>query len=324
MKNFLILLFITGTLSSCLQSKGNDVPSVSIQENQVYSGPIIDMHIHSFNESPGFASMLGKPMPPRPGMEGLTNFTAPESFEAVKEETFAQFEKHHIVKAVSSPGINWHEDAPEIIVIGASHNVPVEELRKLHEEGKLDVIGEVAPNYEGILPTDASLEPYYDLAEELGIPMAYHLFPGGPQGGAYGPYPKTRAFQGKPLQFEEILLERPAMKLYIMHAAWPFLEDLKALMYAHPQVYVEVGVICWNLPRKEFHNYLKALVDAGFGKRIMYGTDQMIWPATIEEGIKAINSAEFLSMEQKADIFYNNAARFLELTPDEMSAHNNK
>jgi predicted TIM-barrel fold metal-dependent hydrolase len=107
-----------------------------------------------------------------------------------------------------------------------------------------------------------------------------------------------------------------------MHAAWPYLEDMKALMYAHPQVYVGLGVISWVLPRKEFQSYLKGLVDAGFGKRIMFGTDQMMWVDTISDSIEAVNSADFLTVDQKADIFYNNAARFLELPESEIKKHN--
>lgn len=321
MKKVFILLLLSSILTSCLESKGNEGSPDNLLISETYTGPIIDMHIHAFDKSPGFADLLGQPMPPRPGMEGLMQHTAPASFEEVKAETFAMFEKHNIVKAFSSPGINWYADAPETIIIGANQSIPIDTLKQRYRDGKLHALGEIAPNYAGILPTDESLTAYYDLAEELGIPVGYHLFPGGPQGGAYGPYPKTRAFQGKPLQFEEILLERPSMKIFIMHAAWPYLEDLKALMYAHPQVYVELGVICWNLPEKEFHNYLKGLVDAGFGKRIMYGTDQMVWPTTIETGIQAVNNAEFLSMEQKADIFYNNAARFLGLSEEEMQQH---
>jgi predicted TIM-barrel fold metal-dependent hydrolase len=39
----------------------------------------------------------------------------------------------------------------------------------------------------------------------------------------------------------------------------------------------------------------------------------MIWPETIGLAIETIESADFLTDEQKRDIFYNNAARFLRL-----------
>jgi hypothetical protein len=45
----------------------------------------------------------------------------------------------------------------------------------------------------------------------------------------------------------------------------------------------------------------------------MFGSDQMVWPETIEYGIRVIEEAPFLSDQQKRDILYNNAARFLRL-----------
>jgi hypothetical protein len=50
--------------------------------------------------------------------------------------------------------------------------------------------------------------------------------------------------------------------------------------------------------------------DAGFGKRIMFGSD---FPEQAGPGIDAVLGADFLSAEQKADILCNNAARFLRL-----------
>jgi hypothetical protein len=191
----------------------------------------------------------------------------------------------------------------------------------MHANGQLKILAEMAPMYQGILPTDERVKLYFDLAEELDIPVGYHMFPGGPPGAAYSMAPNLRAAQAKPLQFEEILVSHPKMKIYIIHAGWPYLEDMKALMYAHPQVYVDIGVIDWLLPRQEFHNYLKGLVDAGFGNRIMYGSDQMIWVDAIDDAVDAINTADFLSNEQKADIFYNNAAQFLSLSEEEIKKH---
>jgi uncharacterized protein len=69
---------------------------------------------------------------------------------------------------------------------------------------------------------------------------------------------------------------------------------------------------------------LKRIVEAGFGKRVMFGSDQMNWPCSIESGIEAIELAEFLSEDQKRDILYINAARFLRLSDDEISRQYSK
>jgi predicted TIM-barrel fold metal-dependent hydrolase len=93
-----------------------------------------------------------------------------------------------------------------------------------------------------------------------------------------------------------------------------------ATLYTHPQLYVDLGVICYMIPKKEFYYYLERLVYAGFSRRIMFGSDNMVWPQAIELGIEAINKAPFLNANQKRDILFNNAARFLRLTEKEIMA----
>ena len=61
------------------------------------------------------------------------------------------------------------------------------------------------------------------------------------------------------------------LRLYVIHAGWPMLDEMLALLYSHPQVNVDVGFISWGLPRAEFHGYLRRLVEAGFGRRVISG-----------------------------------------------------
>ena len=108
-----------------------------------------------------------------------------------------------------------------------------------------------------------------------------------------------------------------------MHAGEPYLVETIAIMQMYPQLYAEVGVLDWWLARERFYPYLRALMRAGMGidKRIMFGTDQMVWPESISTAIETIESADFLTAEQKRNIFYNNAARFLRLSPEEIARH---
>jgi uncharacterized protein len=53
----------------------------------------------------------------------------------------------------------------------------------------------------------------------------------------------------------------------------------------------------------------------------MFGSDQMVWPGTIERSIQVVNDAPFLSAGQKRDILYNNAARFLRLDSATVARH---
>ena len=46
-----------------------------------------------------------------------------------------------------------------------------------------------------------------------------------------------------------------------------------------------------------------------------------VYPPTHAKYPPPIEAADFLTPEQKRDIFYNNAARFVRLTEDEIAAH---
>jgi predicted TIM-barrel fold metal-dependent hydrolase len=116
-------------------------------------------------------------------------------------------------------------------------------------------------------------------------------------------------------------VRHPRLRIYIMHGGYPFIDDLRALMYAHPQVYVDVAAIVNGEPRPAFYRFLQQLVDAGYGDRVMFGTDQGLWPGLIEASIDVIEQAPFLTKAQKRDILYNNAARFLRLSKETIARH---
>jgi hypothetical protein len=46
-------------------------------------------------------------------------------------------------------------------------------------------------------------------------------------------------------------------------------------------------------PRTYFHGQLKMLIDAGLGKRMMFGSGQITWPGLIEPPITVIEEASF-------------------------------
>ena len=97
------------------------------------------------------------------------------------------------------------------------------------------------------------------------------------------------------------------------NSGYPYLSEMIAMMYQYPQLHGDLSTITWIIPRSAFYDYLEGLVRAGLGKRLMFGSDQMLWPEVIGNGIAAIEEAQFLSEEQKRDILYHNAARFLRL-----------
>ena len=275
--------------------------------------PIIDMHMHSFP-----AADLGEANMPNPVTGKLSSAT---SDEEIMQLSFMEMRRYNIVKAVTSGPLEvlfrWKSAEPNIIIGGVyfyeGTSLPdVEQLRQLFIERQLEVLGELAVQYVGLSLSDSLFEPYLTLAEELDIPVGVHTGLG-PAGTPYTCCPKFRVTYGNPVLIEEVLVRHPKLRIYLMHGGWPYLEETKAIMSVYPQVYADLAVINWIIPREEFHEYLRGLIRAGFGERLMFGSDQMVWPEAIGMAIEGIESATFLSKEQKRDIFYNNAVRFLRL-----------
>ena len=279
--------------------------------------PIIDMHLHA--DLPPHEVHAGEPSICRPEpCEGESRATA--NHDETLTKTLEIMDRYNIVKAFLSgldPRIiaKWVEAAPDRFITGRFIFQPgqpkAEDLRQKYAEGIYSGMGEIATQLNGIAPNDPKLEPYFALAEELSLPTLIHTE-------GIGPYlPGFRSSAGSPLLLEDVLVRHPKLRLYVENSGFPYLDDMIAMMYQYPQLYGDVSTITWVIPRTAFYDYLKALVRAGLGKRIMFGSDQMRWPEMIEKGIQAIEEADFLTEEQKRDILYNNAARFLQMNTNQ-------
>lgn len=307
--------------------------------------PVIDVHLHAlpadFQGPPPVA--ICTPINPFPAWDPAKPYAAtfmhmlknpscddpvwsPKTDEALMNETVEVMKRRNIYGVLSGPAefvATWVKAAPDRFWPGllfqlGEHAPSPAYLRAMHEDGRLAVLGEVTNQYAGIAPDDERMEPYWALAEELDIPVGIHVGPG-PPGVIYLGSTGYRARLHGPLTMEPVLVRHPKLRVYVMHAGFPMLDDMLALLYAHPQVYVGVGVIDYTQPRPAFYRHLKGIVDAGFGNRVMFGSDQMNWPGAIERAIASIEEAPFLSERQKRDILYNNAARFLRLSDEEIA-----
>lgn len=297
--------------------------------------PIIDVHVHAGKVNPDFASDMcpwflknmpgGDPNQPPPSFMDTTcvdPLKAAQSDQEMQDAILATAERLNMLFVVSGDAEiihNWYNAAPDRIIpsIGISNPdaMSVEAFEDSLSNGFYKVMGEVAPQYQGISVSDMSLDEYFAVAEKLNIPVGIHMGTGG-NGMANITAPKYRASLGRPFLLEDMLARHPKLKIWVMHAGYPMIDEMIALMGANAYVYVDLAGFIWSYPLEEIHAYLKRLVQAGFGKRILYGTDLMVWPKLIETSIGVIESANYLSEEQKRDIFYNNAVRFFNFDED--------
>jgi len=309
--------------------------------------PIIDMHMHAARADdqgppplgicPGnvfpvieqgrnwedtFMAWLKKPPCSGPIWSPMTD-------RELMDRTLAVMRRRNIFGVVSGLRLDeWRTAAPDRILpsidlnFGPTHR-SVDEVRGALSTGGYRAFGEIGIQYQGAEPGDQRFDPYLAVAEALDVPVSIHVGTG-PPGAAYLGFPSYRARLHSPLLIEEVLLRHPKLRVSLMHAGWPMIDALLATMWTRPQLYVDVGAVGFALPAAGFHSYLQRIVEAGFGKRVMYGSDQMIWPETIDVVIERIESVGFLTADQKRDILYHNAARFLRLSPQEIARHHGR
>lgn len=303
MKKLLVIcLFAFTYTGACAQ----DAPEATTRP------PIIDMHLHTGlpHEVPPGIPAICRPAP------CIGDGHATIDPTRLMEKTIEVMDRYNIVKGFLSGADwttvqNWAEEAPGRFIAAPFILEPSSsELAKLqaeYESGRFSALGEIGTQLNGIPPNDPSLEPYFALAEELDLPVLIHTL-------GIGPYmPHFRSAAGSPLLLEDVLIKHPNLRLFVENAGYPFQDEMIAMMYQYPQLYADVSTITWVIPRTAFYDYLEGLIRAGLGKRLMFGSDQMVWPEKIGEGIEAIEQAPFLTEEQRRDILYHNAARFLRL-----------
>lgn len=279
--------------------------------------PIIDVHLHAYPAAmplPAGATnpITGTRYPVRTGAGHLT-------------ACIAEMKRLNVVKGVVSGGdgdrlqaaLDWRARDPQRFIAGAGVRgsddtplPPLEQLRRAFADGSIKVLGEVTAEYAGLSLSDPKFDPYLALAEEYDVPVALHIGTM-PPGTPFDPCCRTaRARWGHPETIEEALSKHPGLRINLMHSGWPYLEETIAMLMLYPNLNVDTGANAWLLPRAAFHDYLRQIVQSGFGKRVMFGSDNMFWPEAIGLAIAGVESAGFLSAAEKRDIFYNNAAAF--------------
>lgn len=276
--------------------------------------PVIDVHFHTDT---------GKFLP-REYIAGELRELVAKTREEMIRESLAVMNRLNIVYAITSgpdPLVveEWHAADPTRIIPALqvpNAKVDMEDLnsiRHLVSSGHIAVLGEIALQYEGIGVSDSAYEAFFSLAEELDIPVAVHLGPGPHD--VFDVRPDYRVAKGNPLELETVLQLHPGLRIYVMHAGWPFVESMIAIMHTYKNVYVDTAFINTALPKQELYYVLRRMVGAGLGERIMFGSDPHpgAIALSVQTAYERIESADFLSERDKTNIFFENAIRFFRL-----------
>lgn len=277
--------------------------------SEISFGQIIDMHMHSYTEKTFWVGTA------RNGL--ASSKTAKETLE----QTIQKMNQHKIEFAVvcgSIESIEIYTKADKRFIPGYQDNeetlIPVNQFEEYIKSVKIKVFGEVMAVYKGKTLADPSYQPYIAICEKYGVPVGYHSGGSFPNAQNLG-WPNYRIKLGDPFLIEDVLVKYPKLKLYLMHAGENFYENTLRMMDGYPNLYADLGVEMWLHPMtKDFAiKFLKSAKEYRVLDRVMFGSDQMVWPEAITNSIDFLNALDFLTKEEKEMIFYKNAKKFLEI-----------
>lgn len=315
-------LVATIVFAGCLSQNGLDSSTetvVSVETSPLLEGasqeqpPVIDMHIHAF----------GKNVPY--GIRDYLGNMASADPEMLFAEVYERFREYNVVKAMVSGSPEaveaWKsKDEDDRIIRGITmfgpndNGMNAERFERLVKDGKIQVFGELAPIFSGMTLSDPEWQPYLKICEQYDVPVAVHTG-GGPPGFAYTWAPKTRLRLGDPYLIEDVLIRYPKLRIYMMHSGegWP--ERVLRMMVAYPQLYSDLGALLWVGPNAQrfAREFLRNAKHDGCLERVMFGSDNISCPQVIDISLAYLDSIEFLSEQDRRDILYSNAVRFLGL-----------
>lgn len=225
--------------------------------------PIIDMHLHTgVLPDTRFALCVPwvtqfPPWDPKAGSwkdiwwEAMTNPPCPDpiwspgSAQGVMEQTIEVVERRNIIGVLAGTPENvrrWMKAAPGRFIPSLRFKIGRDDssrqaIRELFENGEFKVLGEISNQYAGIAPNDKRMEPYWALAEELDIPVAIHMGEGTMGTAHMGMEGLTeyRARLSSPYLLEDVLIRHPGLRVSVMHYAAPLVDELIAVLGAHPR-----------------------------------------------------------------------------------------
>ena len=160
--------------------------------------------------------------------------------------------------------------------------------------------------HSGFYPNDERLYPVYEKATELGIPVMFHS-------GVKSPTEGTRIKYCQPIYLDDVAVDFPEMTLIIAHAGYPWIEETIQVGIYAGNVFVDISTlnqIEGALGYEIVLPTLRKLTSSLGAQRILFGSD---FTYNLEETIKAVKVADFLSDSDKEKILWKNAKEVLKI-----------
>jgi len=153
------------------------------------------------------------------------------------------------------------------------------------------------PSYQFFYPNEARLYPLYAKAQELRVPIIYHI--------GTSIFKGTKLKYCDPIHLDDVAIDFPDLTLVMAHSGRGFwYSECFALSRLHKNIYMDVT----GLPPQNLLNYFPELEKNS--EKVLFGSDWPTMPTGIRKNAEAIQSLPLGDRAIEA-ILYKNAYRIL-------------
>jgi len=179
-----------------------------------------------------------------------------------------------------------------------SDPAPARLLRRYLAEGAVGL--KLYPSYQFFYPNERRVYPIYEVAQEAGIPVLFHI--------GSSVLPNTRLKFCDPIHLDDLAVDFPAMPVVMAHGGRGFWYDACAfLARQHPSFFIDVSGL---VPSRLVELFPELERMAG---KVVFGSDWPAMPRSPGANARAIAEEPGLSTGAVAKILRENAARLLRL-----------
>jgi len=179
----------------------------------------------------------------------------------------------------------------------------VQELE--HAVKDLEMVGlTLWPCFHKIYSNDKKYYPLYEKCLELGIFVVIHT--------SINFSSVSKLDLGRPIYLDEVAMDFPDLRIIASHAGWPWVLEMIAVAWRHPNVYMEISAMRPKYMARE-HSGWGPLLNYGntiLQDRIMFATSWPLLP--FKRSVEEVQALP-LKKSVKEKWLYQNAAKFLNI-----------
>jgi len=142
------------------------------------------------------------------------------------------------------------------------------------------------PSSQRFHPGDAIMAPIYELCVKYDKPILFHS--------GLSWEPNAPAKYARPLEFEDVALEYPELRICLAHFGWPWIEETVMLLIKYPNVFTDTSLLYLDSPKDFYEQLFKKnmgplWVDRNFADKVLFGSNAPRFrPVRLREGLEKV------------------------------------